>query len=282
MTHDLIRLALALIAAAVLAGCSGGSAGDAPSVTSIGATNARYGSTTEIIVGGRNLRNGARVVVEGPCENLAPVLGATQDTMRYSCDVRGLGQIRARVLDDNDQGLALLTLTIPTPQVEINTTQGAFTLELDPVAAPLTVRNFLTYVNSGFYRNLLFHRALKDRLIQTGAFASGLTTPVSTIRSPITLESNNGLKNLRATIAMARTAGAPNSATSQWYVNVADNPDFDFVDEANPGFAVFGRVIGGMATVDTISAVDVRPDLARGLGEVPVTEISITAATQIR
>ena len=155
--------------------------------------------------------------------------------------------------------------------------------ELDPVAAPKSVKNFLDYVNAGFYRLSIFHRVIQGFVVQAGGYTAGLTGV--TLKSPtqpaIELESNNGLKNLRGTIAMART-DEPNSATSQWYVNVADNPSLDYADAASPGYAVFGKVVSGLEVVDEIAIVPVQQNAALGLLHQPVTNVIITTATQVR
>ena len=139
------------------------------------------------------------------------------------------------------------------PQVKVQTNMGDFVLELNPKAAPKTVENFLTYVKSGFYKNTLFHRVIPNFMIQGGGFVSGMEEKDT--RKVIALESRNGLSNLRGTIAMARTSD-PNSATSQFFINVRDNHFLD-ADQAQDGYgyAVFGRVISGMQTVDAIARV---------------------------
>lgn len=139
------------------------------------------------------------------------------------------------------------------PQVKVQTNMGDFVLELNPKAAPKTVENFLTYVKSGFYKNTLFHRVIPNFMIQGGGFVNGMEEKDT--RKAIALESRNGLSNLRGTIAMARTSD-PNSATSQFFINVRDNHFLD-ADQAQDGYgyAVFGRVISGMQTVDAIARV---------------------------
>ncbi len=139
------------------------------------------------------------------------------------------------------------------PQVKVQTNMGDFVLELNPKAAPKTVENFLTYVKSGFYKNTLFHRVIPNFMIQGGGFVSGMEEKDT--RKAIALESRNGLSNLRGTIAMARTSD-PNSATSQFFINVRDNHFLD-ADQAQDGYgyAVFGQVISGMQTVDAIARV---------------------------
>ncbi len=137
--------------------------------------------------------------------------------------------------------------------VKVQTNMGDFVLELNPKAAPKTVENFLTYVKSGFYKNTLFHRVIPNFMIQGGGFVSGMEEKDT--RKAIALESRNGLSNLRGTIAMARTSD-PNSATSQFFINVRDNHFLDASQAQDGyGYAVFGRVISGMQTVDAIARV---------------------------
>ena len=148
---------------------------------------------------------------------------------------------------------APVALAQSLPLVKVQTNMGDFVLELNPKAAPKTVENFLTYVKSGFYKNTLFHRVIPNFMIQGGGFVSGMEEKDT--RKAIALESRNGLSNLRGTIAMARTS-APNSATSQFFINVRDNHFLDASQAQDGyGYAVFGRVISGMQTVDAIARV---------------------------
>ena len=138
-------------------------------------------------------------------------------------------------------------------QVKVDTNMGAFVIELNAKAAPKTVENFLAYVKSGFYKNTLFHRVIPNFMIQGGGFVMGMEEKDT--RAPIALESRNGLYNVRGTIAMART-NDPNSATSQFFINVRDNRflDANQAQDGN-GYAVFGKVVSGMSTVDAIARV---------------------------
>lgn len=138
-------------------------------------------------------------------------------------------------------------------QVKVDTNMGAFLIELNAKAAPKTVENFLAYVKSGFYKNTLFHRVIPNFMIQGGGFVMGMEE--KNTRAPIALESRNGLSNVRGTIAMART-NDPNSATSQFFINVRDNRflDANQAQDGN-GYAVFGKVVSGMSTVDAIARV---------------------------
>ena len=130
------------------------------------------------------------------------------------------------------------------PRVRITTSLGEFLVELDPNDAPLTVANFLQYVNEGFYDGTIFHRVIPDFVVQGGGYLPGLEAKPT--HDPIASEASNGLLNLRGTVAMARTDDQ-NSATSQFYVNVADSPTLD-PSATSAGYTVFGRVIEGLLT----------------------------------
>lgn len=160
------------------------------------------------------------------------------------------------------------------PRVRLTTTLGDITLELYPDKAPRSVENFIEYVKDGFYDGTVFHRVIEGFMIQGGGFTRDLTQKQT--RAPIPIESKNGLSNLRGTLAMARTAD-PDSASSQFFINVVDNPRLDYASDASPGYAVFGKVIDGMDTVDKIRAVETG---AQGpfRGDVPVTPVVIEKA----
>ena len=179
----------------------------------------------------------------------------------------------------------LLAFTLPlaahaadAPRVVLQTNHGEIVLELDAERAPKSVENFLTYVDDGFYDGTIFHRVIDGFMIQGGGFDADFSQ--KTPRAPIENEANNGLKNLRGTIAMART-NMPHSATSQFFINVVDTPALDHT-APNPrgwGYAVFGRVVEGMETVDSIRAV---ATTRRGAhADVPVEEIIIESARRV-
>jgi cyclophilin family peptidyl-prolyl cis-trans isomerase len=152
------------------------------------------------------------------------------------------------------------------------TTLGTFEVELNRTAAPVTVENFVSYVNSGFYNGTIFHRVIPGFMVQGGGFTPDGAQKKT--NAPIKLESNNGLKNTKGTIAMARTM-VQDSATSQFFVNTIDN---DFLNYApgNPGYAVFGRVTSGMDTIMKIEAV--RTTSKSGMSDWPVQDVLIKGA----
>lgn len=158
-----------------------------------------------------------------------------------------------------------------TNKVLVKTSLGNITIELFPDKAPKSVENFLTYVKSGFYSGTIFHRVIPGFMIQGGGFGADLRQKKT--RAPIPIESRNGLSNLRGTVAMARTLD-PNSATAQFFINTVDNPRLDYASDANPGYAVFGKVTDGMDVVDKIRATPTGPK-GPFAGDVPTTPIVI-------
>lgn len=147
--------------------------------------------------------------------------------------------------------LRSVTAPDPYPDVAIETNMGTFVVQLDRKRAPLTVTNFLHYVNSGFYNGTLFQRVVPGFVIQGGGYTT--TYMEKQTLAPIANESGNGLSNLRGSLGMARDA-APHSATAQFYINLADNRKLDPRPD-RWGYAVFGKVIQGMKVVDKIAAV---------------------------
>ena len=160
-------------------------------------------------------------------------------------------------------------------KVRLATSAGDIVIELDAEKAPKSVDNFVQYVKAGHYDGTVFHRVMANFMIQGGGMKPDLSEKPT--RAPIALESGNGLNNLRGTVAMART-GVPDSATSQFFVNVVDNA---FLDKANSqdgnGYAVFGKVVEGMDVVDKIRAVPVKN--AGPYQNVPVTPVIIKKAS---
>ena len=142
-----------------------------------------------------------------------------------------------------------------TKMVTLTTSLGAIELQLDASNAPDTVSNFITYVEDGHYDGILFHRVIPDFMIQGGGMRAGLVEKPT--RAPIQNEADNGLKNLRGTIVMARTQD-PHSATAQFFINLKDNSFLDHTEKtpAGWGYAVFGQVISGMDVVDRIASVE--------------------------
>ena len=161
-------------------------------------------------------------------------------------------------------------------QVDLETSAGTIRVELDDVKAPETVKNFLTNVENGHFDGTVFHRVIKGFMVQGGGFEPGMVQKPT--GSTIQNEANNGLKNERYTLAMARTS-APHSATAQFFINAADNEFLNFKSESPQGwgYAVFGRVVKGMEIVDAIERV--KTGQRGGHADVPLDDVTITRAT---
>ena len=161
------------------------------------------------------------------------------------------------------------------PQVMLSTSLGDITIELDEVKAPITVKNFLDYVNSGFFSGTIFHRVIPNFMIQGGGFTADMSQKSTT--APIANEADNGLKNNRGTLAMARTSD-PHSASGQFFINLKDNGFLNHTAKTGQGwgYAVFGWVTGGMGVVDAIAQVETGN--AGPHSDVPKTPVVIVEA----
>ena len=161
-----------------------------------------------------------------------------------------------------------------TPHVLLDTSFGPVEIELNAEKAPISTKNFLEYVDSGFYNNTIFHRVIPGFMAQGGGFTDRMVQKPT--RDPIRNEASNGLANTRGTLAMARTSD-PNSATSQFFINVADN---DFLNPGRDrGYAVFGKVTKGMEVVDQI--VNSPTTIKKGMRDVPTDPVYIKSAKRI-
>lgn len=274
--------------AMLLSSCGGGgptSNAGGPSVLNMAASNIRYSGRLLVSVSGRLLTEGATMTADGGCDSPAKVAGGTDDAMQFNCTLTATGNVFVRIRNANGDTLASLRVEVPNPQVAIVTTSGTIVVELDPSRAKATVDNFLAYSASNFYANVLIHRVINDVLIQGGGYLTG-PKPKLPNRDPIVNESNNGLKNVRGSIAMWHPDGLPDAANAQFFINTKDNPDFDFRDAANKGYAVFGSVVTGLELVDAIKAVATTTKTIEGidtpLTDTPVTEVRISAVSQTR
>ena len=162
------------------------------------------------------------------------------------------------------------------PTVKMTTTLGDITIELDEVKAPNTTANFLKYVRSGFYDGTIFHRVIPGFVIQGGGYDRALERKFT--QDPIANEAHNGLKNTQYTLSMARTSN-PHSATSQFFINLVDNPMLDPQGSDPHGYAVFGRVSAGQDVVQKTAAVPTTN--AGGMSDVPTTAVEITKAVVV-
>jgi len=154
----------------------------------------------------------------------------------------------------------------------IDTTKGNIVIETYPKKAPITVKNFESYVNKGFYDNTIFHRVIDGFMIQGGGFTKDMAQKQTD--APIQNEASNGLKNEKYTIAMARTS-IPDSATSQFFINVNDNNFLDYPGQDGAGYCVFGKVIEGQDVVDKIAKLKTR--VKNGMGDVPIKTVMINS-----
>ncbi|MBN8493165.1 MAG: peptidyl-prolyl cis-trans isomerase [Burkholderiales bacterium] len=165
-----------------------------------------------------------------------------------------------------------------TKTVEMETSVGTMTIELDDEKAPLSTANFLEYVRKGHYDGTVFHRVIKGFMVQGGGFDTQMSQKPTA--APIQNEANNGLRNKRYTLAMARTS-APHSATAQFFINTVDNGFLDFTSESPQGwgYAVFGRVVKGTEVVDAIEKV--RTGNRGGHQDVPLEAVTIVRAAEV-
>lgn len=158
-------------------------------------------------------------------------------------------------------------------KVKLETSMGDIVIELNEEAAPVTVKNFLQYVQEGFYDGTIFHRVIPNFMIQGGGFTADMVQKKP--RPPIVNEASNGLKNDRGTITMARTSN-PDSATAQFFINHKNNDRLNYVENREPGYAVFGKVVEGMETVDKIAVVKTATRM--GMDDVPIEPVVIQSA----
>jgi cyclophilin family peptidyl-prolyl cis-trans isomerase len=288
--------------AALLAACGGDGGGINPTavgVLSATASEARYSQDVLITLEGRNLDGGISTNSSG-CRTLTRSTAApnvsTATTAYYFCTRPSPGSHLARFTRQTD-GVVLATVpfTIAQPQVTLTVNNGAgvsgdVVITLEAAKVPTTVDNFLAYVASGFYVDTAFHRVVPGAFLQGGGYArpldpAGALPVLKVTNAAIVLEDNAGLSNLKYTVAMART-NVFNSATSQFFFNLADNTFLDRTD-AQRGYAVFGTVTVGTELVDAMAAAPCSawPEFF-GEGDptacVPLPNLVITAASQTR
>ena len=163
-------------------------------------------------------------------------------------------------------------------QIDIETSKGTVRIELDEAKAPVSSKNFLEYVDAGHYNGTIFHRVIPGFMIQGGGFEPGMKQ--KSTNATITNEANNGLKNDRYTLAMARTS-APHSASSQFFINATDNNFLNFTAETASGwgYAVFAKVVAGNDVVDAIEKV--KTGSKGGHGDVPLEDVAIVRASRV-
>jgi len=264
-TASAARTMSVAVAAFLLASCGGGGGGTEPTtpkVTSVSAGTPKYSQTLLFTVVGTNLDKGLVVSAPG-CTGMALSTAAPNVSSPtvgyYVCKVSAVGPSQASVATTSGATLATAPYTVPLPMVTMNISNGAgvagaLVLALDPAKTPITVDNFLGYVNSGFYVGTIFHRVVAGFVVQGGGFlpiVSGAAPVAKATNAPITLEVGRGLSNVQWSVAMARTPVA-NSATSQFFINLVDNSAFLDPSSVNAGYAVFGSVTAGTAVAAAI------------------------------
>lgn len=270
----LVRAATAVVAiTSALAACGGGggdggsgSAANA-SVSAASVGPAKYAQRLLLTISGSNLDRGLTVAATG-CRGVAPSTlpgqVSTATTAYYQCTVSAVGAGQFAVTRTSDgAALATVAFSVPTPQVTMTLSNGAgvsgtITVTLAPDKTPLTVDNFLAYVNAGFYDGTVIHRVSPGFVVQGGGYVAPVNTNTPTAKptnAPIALEVNKGLSNTQWTIAMARDKDQSASATSQFFINLVDNSaSLDPLPIINgEGYAVFGSVSSGTATVTSIT-----------------------------
>ena len=262
----------------VLAGCGGSSSVPDLAVSDIAVNQLKYGQLSQFTLTGSFSENEINVSTKN-CKGLALVAGGTTTSKSVTCTIGAAGTgvviLEAKLADGTV--LKSVSFDVPNPQVSLVTNLGSMVVELNPTATPITTDNFLQYVNTKFYDNTIIHR-----IVTTGIFVAqgGWLSPTPAVqpgqKAAIALEVNKGLSNLKGTIAMARSAEL-NSATSQFYFNLADNVA---LDTAGGGYTVFGKVVSGAEVLDAMA--NVKTTTAFGLADFPASNVIVLSATQTK
>lgn len=288
---------LSALLSALLAGCGGGggSSSTAPTISSLSirmlddpAAALRYRGTALVTASGSGLAATALDFNGSAClwGSTPPGVVNSDTAVHAQCTLVAVGAQQVTVAPQGGAVAQSAAFDVPQPQVTLAITdgaQGSLVLTLDPTRAPITVDNFLRYVGEGFYDGTAFHRHAPGFVLQGGGFAaplgsSGLPQPKPT-HDPIALEVGRGLSNLRYTVAMARTS-LPDSATSQFFINLADNVS---LDTNGGGYAVFGSISTGTDVVAAMQAASCVETLWSLRGEcLPVPNLVISTARQTR
>ena len=272
---SILKLIFTICVFLVISGC-GGSSGFPPTITGVKAQSLMFGRTATIYLGGKDLRSNLVVDAGTACINPSFAANSSTDLLVLNCLVKAVGEFTLSVKTETGELVYSGSLNVPKPEVALLTSKGTISVELDPTLAPVSSSNFLSYVGSGFYSSTIFHRVIAGFVIQAGGYTSSLVKKTTQL-SPIVLESSNGLSNKRGTLAMARTY-LFNSATSEFYINLADNLSLDYKNAANPGYAVFGNVTQGLDVVDAIAGEPT--GFLNGFTDVPIKDITINLVLQ--
>ncbi len=280
---------------ALLAACGGGGGGN-PIITSLSihmladaAAPLRYRGTALVTASGSGLAGAALDFNGSACSwGNAPAGVVNTDTAVHAqCIIAAVGAQQVTVGPRGGAVAQTATFDVPLPQVTLDISggaQGSLVLTLDPAKVPVTVDNFLRYVGEAFYDGTAFHRHVPGFVLQGGGYAAPLSTaglpPPKATHDPIALEVGRGLSNLRYTVAMWHSSAAPDSATSQFFVNLADNNGLDTEDG---GYAVFGTITSGTAVVEAMRAAACIETLFLFAGEcLPAPNLVVTMARQTR
>jgi cyclophilin family peptidyl-prolyl cis-trans isomerase len=300
-----LRPVLAASAAALLLAACGGGGGDSgappPTVSAATASDVRYSQTLTVTINGSNLDQALNVSSTG-CRNMARSTTApfvsSATTAYYRCQASAVGAQEVLVRAPDNTLLRTVPFTVAVPQVTMALSNGAgvagnIVITLNATEAPITVDNFLAYVNAGFYDNTIFHRHAPNFVLQGGGYEApvNVTGQHPVLKTPtrpnIQLEDLTGLSNVRWTVAMARQGDAttlPNTANSQFFINLADNLSLNGT-QTTFGYAVFGTITAG---TDVVTAAQAAPCsiwptfFGNGTNCIPVPNIVITTATQTR
>lgn len=249
-----------------------------PVVTSIRVDRLMYSRQSQFTLTGFSLEKDF-VVSSKNCKGLSSAaLGSTTSRL-VTCNINATGAgavfVEAKLADGTT--LKSATFDVPNPQVKMVTSLGSMVLELNPATAPLTTDNFLQYVNSKFYDGTIVHRIVTNNIaIAQGGWLTATPSIKPGQRPAIPLEVGKGLSNLRGTIAMARGSDL-NSATSQYYFNLADN---SALDNANGGYAVFGKLLNGLEVLDAM--LQIKTGAGYGLIDYPLSSIVVDSVLQIQ
>lgn len=280
MKRNVLSVLLCIACVSFLSACGGGGSGSgsattatSPSVNAVTSESVMYKKSATITVSGENLDKGISATASGACTSLTEQPGGTSASRSYSCVPSSIGPLNVTIsTTTGGTVLKQANVTVPLPQVTLVTSKGTIVLELRPDKAPITVDNFLQYVNDGFYTNTYFHRVVRGFVVQGGGYSVDQPLALKTTRAAITLEppSATGLSNTVGTIAMARSTDL-NSATSQFFFNTVNNTG---LDAGSGGYAVFGSVIQGMNVVRLIDSVAVDSNSK------PTTMVTVTSASQ--
>ena len=282
--NNLPKVGLTLCLVAFLSACGGGGSQCSVCVTDIQVDRLSYNQTSNFKIIGTALSAGTALALSADkCSSITVLNTSTDTEVNVSCTINATGTLAFQAKDISGTTLLTKTMTVPEPQVTMVTSLGTLVIELNPTLAPLSVNNYLQYVHDGFYTNTLFHRVGNlsgsgvPQFAQGGAYTANAEQ--TGVRAAIANEGNNGLSNVRGTIAMARTS-AMHSATSQFYFNVTDNAAA--LGQTGNEYAVFGKLTQGLTVLDDIGNSATGPSVIEGnqLASRPLVDIVLQSVTR--